>query len=464
MALVSLSAMCHTVTSAFSCVGGGVVTQKAAMGFTKTRPLLRPGRRLCVVVTQTRAASAGTDTDNRKARKAGKQSANALAVHKRLKADDSYFWKLKGESFSRERMDRKTATELFGKDKSGPGSEFPSSSFEIESDTPVARSGEVGKDVRAIDEFGEDFRNVVPEWTFDNLTKKDRMRYRKPSPIQRHCVPLALAGHDVLASAQTGSGKTVAFLLPLIASIVRQGGDARNTFGAISDSSRDPARPKALVLAPTRELALQIENEIEKLTFGVPVAENSVNNRWSAAVYGGSSARPQLQALAAGVEIIVATPGRLVDFLTRSPPMLSLSSCQFLVLDEADRMLDMGFEPSLRKIVEGSDLPRREKRQTLLFSATFPQELQNVARKSYLKPKFVSVAVGKVGKSNSAVEQRVVRVVGTGTKQDKFTTLVEIMEPSKTNVDEKVRIARFPNPDTVCRLSRVITVYYIHHK
>jgi hypothetical protein len=142
----------------------------------------------------------------KKARRAGKQAANAKAVGKRLKADDDYFWQLKAKGFAREKPNVPTAVELFG-DKPAETAQAgaSSSSFEIESETKVTRGGDVGKDVAAIDEFGDDFSALVPPWVFDNLVGADRMRYRRPSPIQRHTVPLALAGHDVLASAQTGS-------------------------------------------------------------------------------------------------------------------------------------------------------------------------------------------------------------------------------------------------------------------
>ena len=168
----------------------------------------------------------------------------------------------------------------------------------------------------AIDDFDDEFSRLVPTFVFDNLVRDDRMRYRRPSPIQRHTVPLALAGHDVLASAQTGSGKTVAFLLPLIASITRRraaDADAADRAGDRTGrgAGPQPARPAALILAPTRELALQIELEIAKLTYGAPPAGDGAG-RWSTAIYGGATARPQLQALAAGVEIVVATPGRVV--------------------------------------------------------------------------------------------------------------------------------------------------------
>lgn len=281
------------------------------------RCIVTVGRRCRIGAVAVRGAAAGkgdprpTSSDARLLRRSSKQAANAKAVNKRLKADDDYFWRLKSEGFSREKPNQLSALELFGGNEktasTQASSSSSSSSFEIESESKVTRAGDVGKDVAAIDDFGDDFRALVPTWAFDNLVGPDRMRYRHPSPIQRHTLPLALAGHDVLASAQTGSGKTVAFLLPLIASIVnRRRGTAAADAADDADASRSPARPSALILVPTRELALQIELEIEKLTYGaatlgtgtgtetgtrtgttVPVG--TLNRRWSAAIYGGST-------------------------------------------------------------------------------------------------------------------------------------------------------------------------------
>ncbi|KAL3910698.1 MAG: hypothetical protein SGILL_007592 [Bacillariaceae sp.] len=287
--------------------------------------------------------------------------------------------------------------------------------------------------------LGGDCDTTLPEFVMTNLIDKDRMSYKAPSPIQKHCVPLALAGHDVLASAQTGSGKTVAFLLPLIASVAKNrrsesdddGDDEYNNSNKnIIAGNKTPSSPAALILAPTRELALQIDLEIQKLTFGAPPPISaSKASRWSACCYGGATARPQLEALAAGVEILVATPGRLADFLDRD--LVSLSKCKFLVLDEADRMLDMGFEPQLRKIVDEKDMPHRNNRQTLLFSATFPKPLQIKAENSYLRKNYAQVAVGKVGASNKSVEQRIIKIEGNGTKQDKLAVLLKLLKKGK---------------------------------
>jgi len=150
------------------------------------------------------------------------------------------------------------------------------------------------------------------------------------------------------------------------------------------------------VLAPTRELALQIALEAEKLCYQSPLR--------SVVVYGGADQKKQVRDLAFGCDIVVATPGRLNDFIDRG--IVQMSSVTFLVLDEADRMLDMGFEPQIRRIVEGADMPPKERRQTLLFSATFAAEIQKLAA-AFLRP-YVWIAVGRVGSTVENIEQRLI--------------------------------------------------------
>jgi ATP-dependent RNA helicase DDX3X len=379
------------------------------------------------------------------------RAAAEKATAAKLNAEASFFWdcvarKGRGEDvrgLGGRAYERPSASMLFGElpaedaaaATSGGGGGGKADSANAP-EAEVTRAGSAGQEVAAIHEFGTEFGALLPPFALRNLVGRDRMRYITPSPIQRHAVPLALAGHDVLASAQTGSGKTVAFLLPLIASVAR-----RRAAAAAAPSKPEPrsgnanrlppAQPVALILAPTRELALQIEREIEKLTFWAPPPATEprpgANARWAGCVYGGTAAKPQLAALASGCEILVATPGRLVDFLSRAPPLLSLAQCSFLVLDEADRMLDMGFAPQLKQIVDQSDLPRREHRQTLLFSATFPPALQAAAKQSYLRPAFASVAAGRVGASNAAVAQRLVACGGAGSKRDKLAALLPLL-------------------------------------
>ena len=231
------------------------------------------------------------------------------------------------------------------------------------------------------------------------------MRYRTPTPIQQHAVPLALAGCDLMCCAQTGSGKTAAFLVPIIASLSADG-SARSTVGTAG-----AARPRAVVMAPTRELASQIELEAQKLT-------NRSALR-TIAVYGGADQRAQARGLALGCDVAVATPGRLLDFASRG--IVNLSGAAFLVLDEADRMLDMGFEPQIRRVVAA--MPPKEQRQTLLFSATFPRSIQTLAA-NFLRP-YVWIGVGRVGSTVGGITQRI--WLATADKRQKLALVVEAL-------------------------------------
>jgi ATP-dependent RNA helicase RhlE len=178
----------------------------------------------------------------------------------------------------------------------------------------------------------------------------------RPTPIQAEAIPAALSGRDVIACAQTGSGKTAAFLLPILQGLI----DARR------------GTTRALVLAPTRELAAQILEDLKDLATHTPVS--------GAAVFGGVGHGPQEHAFRSGVDVIIATPGRLLDHL-RSP-YARLDQIKYLVLDEADRMLDMGFLPEIRKILR--HLPAR--RQTLFFSATMPPAIRQLANEMLHSP------------------------------------------------------------------------------
>ncbi len=212
--------------------------------------------------------------------------------------------------------------------------------------------------------------------TFDQLgLSADILRavadegYTEPTPIQAQAIPHVLAGHDVLAAAQTGTGKTAAFVLPILERLRHQ---ANTSFSP----ARHPVR--ALILTPTRELAMQVADSVKAYGRHVPLR--------SALVYGGVPIDPQTKELRAGVEILVATPGRLLDHVgARS---VALGQVEVLVLDEADRMLDMGFLPDIRRIL--ALLPAR--RQNLLFSATFSDEIRRLAGDLLEQPVVVEVA------------------------------------------------------------------------
>ncbi|HEU4988787.1 MAG TPA: DEAD/DEAH box helicase [Gemmatimonadaceae bacterium] len=180
--------------------------------------------------------------------------------------------------------------------------------------------------------------------------------YSRPTPIQTEAIPPALAGRDVLACAMTGSGKTAAFLLPVLHQLV----------------SRARGATRALVITPTRELAMQVLEDLNDLAVHTPIT--------GAAVYGGVGMGPQEHAFRSGVDVIVATPGRLLDHFAQ--PYAKLASLEHLVFDEADRMLDMGFLPVIRKILR--HLPT--KRQTLFFSATMPPPIAQLTREMLRNP------------------------------------------------------------------------------
>jgi len=188
--------------------------------------------------------------------------------------------------------------------------------------------------------------------------------YTKATPIQSKAIPHVLEGHDLLAGAQTGTGKTAGFVLPLLHNMRVAPKGARNV--------------RALILTPTRELASQVNESVH--TYGKYVPVRSME------IYGGVSARPQITKLKRGVDVVVATPGRLLDHVREGH--IDLSKVEFFVLDEADRMLDMGFIRDIRQIIKA--LPA--KRQNLLFSATFSQEIRELANKLLNNPSEIQVA------------------------------------------------------------------------
>ncbi|KAJ6945049.1 DEAD-box ATP-dependent RNA helicase 37-like [Populus alba x Populus x berolinensis] len=277
--------------------------------------------------------------------------------------------------------------------------------FDAYEDIPVETSGE--NVPPAVNTFAEiDLGEAL------NLNIR-RCKYVKPTPVQRHAIPIALTGRDLMACAQTGSGKTAAFCFPIISGIMKMQ----------DQSAQRPLRgartvyPLALILSPTRELSMQIHEEAKKFSYqtGVKVV----------VAYGGAPILQQLRELERGVDILVATPGRLVDLLERA--RVSLQMIKYLALDEADRMLDMGFEPQIRKIVEQMDMPPPGSRQTMLFSATFPKEIQRLA--SDFLASYVFLAVGRVGSSTDLIAQRVEFVQ----ESDKRSHLMDLLYAQRAN-------------------------------
>ncbi len=212
------------------------------------------------------------------------------------------------------------------------------------------------------------FNHSFPQLCLTPVVKAniDLAKYDKPTPVQKNSIPVILARRDLMSCAQTGSGKAAAFLIPILNRICEEGPAAQQASGGYDDRGRRKQYPLALVLAPTRELASQIYEEARKFSYRSRVRP--------AVAYGGANIGDQLRELDRGCHLLVATPGRLVDFLERGK--ISLECCKFLCLDEADRMLDMGFEPQIRRIVEQDNMPGPQFRQTMMFSATFPKEIQ----------------------------------------------------------------------------------------
>lgn len=287
--------------------------------------------------------------------------------------------------------------------------------FYKEHDTVAERSEDEVREFRKehnMTVYGQDIPKPVTtfeEAGFPNYVLKEiqSMGFPKPTAIQCQGWPMALSGRDVIGIAATGSGKTLSYCLPSIVHI--------NAQPLLSPGDG----PIVLVLAPTRELAVQIQQECNK--FG---RSSRIRNT---CVYGGVPRGQQIRDLARGVEICIATPGRLIDMLESGKT--NLRRVTYLVLDEADRMLDMGFEPQIRKIVDQI----RPDRQTLMWSATWPKEVQRLAH-DYLKD-YIQVTIGSLELSASHTIKQIVEVVSEYEKRDRLLKHLETaMEDKKSKV------------------------------
>ena len=223
--------------------------------------------------------------------------------------------------------------------------------------------------------------------------------FTTPTPIQTTAIPAVLTGSDLIGIAQTGTGKTAAFALPMLERLASHRAAA---------TSRAPRHPRALILAPTRELAAQIEESFRSFGKGLDIR--------STVIFGGVAEGPQIQAVRHGVDVIVATPGRLLDLMGQK--RVSLRGVEIAVLDEADRMLDMGFLPSIRKIV--ATLPKE--RQTLLFSATLSKDIEKVTAEFLRAPKLI-----EIGRRSNPVES-VTQVLVPVDKGRKIDLLVHVLK------------------------------------
>jgi len=286
--------------------------------------------------------------------------------------------------------------ELFGEQRQEMAAGI---NFDKYNDIPVEVSG------RDAPSEIEDFlsANLAPSLQA-NIT---RCGYTIPTPIQKYSIPIVTLRRDLMACAQTGSGKTAAFLFPVINNLL-----TLESLAPTTHQRRSCYYPRSLVMSPTRELSQQIHVQARRFLYCTGMR--------AVCIYGGSPIGEQFRELDGGVHILVATPGRLFDMIERG--RISLSKCEYLTLDEADRMLDMGFEPQIRNIVEGSDMiTPAEGRNTLMFSATFPEEIQQLAQ-DFLN-NYIFVAVGRVGSTTDLIKQQLRRVE----KRDKLDELFNIL-------------------------------------
>ncbi|XP_053686042.1 ATP-dependent RNA helicase vasa-like [Sabethes cyaneus] len=236
-----------------------------------------------------------------------------------------------------------------------------------------------------------------------------KSKYTKPTPIQKHAIPIIMDKRDLMACAQTGSGKTAAFLLPMINTLLNDNDDM------------EPGHPFVVIIGPTRELVIQIFEEARKFSLGTILKV--------CVAYGGTASRHQMDTMANGCHILVATPGRLIDFVDRQ--VISFAKIKFVVLDEADRMLDMGFMSSIEKVMNHETMRPNGARQTLMFSATFPAPIQELA--GQFLDNYIFIAIGIVGGASSDVDQ-VIYEVKRFQKRKKLEEILEAGDPKGTIV------------------------------
>jgi ATP-dependent RNA helicase DDX46/PRP5 len=250
---------------------------------------------------------------------------------------------------------------------------------------------------------GKDVPKPIKTWVQSGQTSKlldtiKKFGFERPMPIQAQALPVIMSGRDCIGVAKTGSGKTLAFVLPMLRHVKDQppvvSGDG----------------PIGLIVAPTRELVVQIHSDIRKFSKVIGIS--------CVAVYGGSGVAQQISELKRGAEIVVCTPGRMIDILcTSNGKITNLRRVTFLVLDEADRMFDMGFEPQIIRIIQNT----RRDRQTVLFSATFPRQVEMLARKVLIKP--VEIQVG----GRSVVNKDITQLVEVRSESERFLRLLELL-------------------------------------
>ena len=265
-----------------------------------------------------------------------------------------------------------------------------------------------------VDTTGDDIPGCIQTFEEAQLAKTvkeniGKSNYKEMTPVQKYAIPAITAGRDLMGCAETGSGKTSAFLLPIISLMLKH--------SIYSDPSHSGTiTPSTLILVPTRELAIQIYSEAQRFAYGSDIR--------CGLYYGGTSIEHQNRVLTKGCHVLVATPGRLLDCLHHG--RILLSKIKFLVVDEADRLMDRGFLPDITDISSKFDMPVAGARQTLLFSATLPREIQELGDQLLCKD-YVFLTVGKLGKPANSIKQVVLQVHGT----EKLSRLIKLLKDCK---------------------------------
>ncbi|RMD42079.1 hypothetical protein DV735_g3057, partial [Chaetothyriales sp. CBS 134920] len=299
----------------------------------------------------------------------------------------------------------------------------------------ITRQGLKFEEISSIKVVAESAEKISPIVDFEHaglhpimVENIGRCNYFVPTPIQAYTIPAVVSGHDLIATAQTGSGKTAAYLIPTLSKLM---GKAKklaaprpnlvNGFDIRTDGVR--AEPLVLVIAPTRELCCQIFDECRRLCYRSMLRP--------CVAYGGGPMREQMEELAKGCDILVGTPGRLIDFMRR-PNVLSMSRCRFYIIDEADELLHDDWEEDMGKLISGGDANEDADRQYLLFSATFDKNMRKLAKK-YLSNDHVRIRVGRAGSTHMNIKQNVMWVE-SNLKQQALYDLLISMPPSRTLV------------------------------
>ncbi|XP_664922.1 U5 snRNP 100 kD protein [Cryptosporidium hominis TU502] len=271
------------------------------------------------------------------------------------------------------------------------------------------RDWKIFREDYSINVRGKDVPNPIRNWKDCHVLEIQtelikNIGYEKPTPIQMQCIPIGLKLRDMIGIAETGSGKTIAFLIPLISYVGNK---------PILDYKTSQEGPYGLILAPARELALQIEDEAQKLLSKT----HELKRIRTLSIVGGRNIDQQAFSLRKGVEIIIATPGRMQDCLEKT--LTVLVQCSYVILDEADRMIDLGFQDSLNFILD--QIPPEIQRTTHMFSATMQKELENIAKRYLNSP--INVTIGDIGAGKKSIQQILNFISETKKKSTLINTL-----------------------------------------